>query len=150
MRAILAILSFSLLALVACTPDHVDPSVHGPYTSAKIASVAAQRVASETGGNYYIVTCCGSMSPLINDNDSVVVRAVPLSDALLGHVVAYRPKWYGGGVIVHRLVGKISNGYIGEGDARMAAGQPIKPETFEPITDETFIGEVVDIYQVRP
>lgn len=139
-----------LLLLTACAPGHPDPSIRGPY-SAIDAFITVRKDATSIGGLFYHVTCCGSMLPLIKNGDYVLVRKVPLTDALIDHVVAYRPKWYGGGVIIHRIVGTIANGYIGEGDARATEdGHPITPETSEPITDATFIGEVVTIYQVNP
>lgn len=147
-RLLVALLVLALL--VGCAPRRTDPSISGPYTESA-ALIAARQEAIATDGLFYHITCCGSMLPLIKNGDYVLVRKVPLTDALIGHVVAYRPKWYGGGVIVHRIVGTIANGYIGEGDARIGQdGRPITPETSEPITDATFIGEVTTIYSVTP
>lgn len=146
-RLLIAVIA--VLMLAACAPKHTDPSISGPYTESA-ALIAARQDAIATDGLFYYVTCCGSMLPLIKDGDYVLVRRVPLTDVLIGRVIAYRPKWRNGGVVIHRIVGTIGNGYLGEGDARRASNGPITPETSEPITDATFIGEVVTIYSVSP
>lgn len=144
------ILCLLIIGLVAgCSKRHVDPPVYGPYPDGVAARIAALEAARQSGDLVLHVTCCDSMAPLIRDGDYVVVRRVLLSDDMIGHVAAYRPKWHPSGPIVHRIVDRFGDGYLAEGDARRTnTGIAIKPETKEPVTSEIWVGEVVGIYSV--
>lgn len=134
---------FFFLALGCGYAPHKDPPLH----EEAVATVALQHASQEADlmhGFVAVVTCCGSMKPLIQDGDLLVIVKVPFDDQLLGKVVNYHPKWANGGTVSHRLVsGNATNGFIASGDNNPHS------ETQERVTKAIFNGEVVSIYRTK-
>ncbi len=123
---------------------HIDPPLY-TYDNAKVAEQSARLHAIDVHGTYSQNVCCGSMEPLIYAGDWVVVTPTPFSDALLGHVVVYKPAWNKGDPVLHRLVsGNAKDGFIASGDHNPTS------ETSERVTVADYVGELVAIYRFKP
>jgi signal peptidase I len=134
------LLLFIVSSLISCGyAPHKDPElklVENPMTAAVIAAIDGEGEAS-------LITCCGSMEPLISNGDWVIVKKVEFTNDLLGKVGAYKPTW-SSNVVAHRFVsGNAKDGFIASGD-----NNP-RSEPHEPIRADKFKGEVVTIYR-RP
>lgn len=133
------------LILAGCGyAKHRDPVIY-TFADDKITALSAGLHAKDAGGSVALITCCGSMKPLIQDGDRVVILPKPYSDELLGTVALYRPKWANGRRIAHRLVaGNAAEGYIASGDnnPRSEAGERVRADNYE--------GEIIAIYRTKP
>jgi hypothetical protein len=133
------------LLLAGCGyPERKGPPLY-TYDSAALVQESARLHARDVGG--YVggpITCCGSMLPLIQNGDYLVIAPTPFADSLLGKVGAYAPAWNKGALVAHRFVsGDAKGGFIASGD-----NNP-RSESFEPVTPATYRGEVVGIYRVK-
>lgn len=144
---LLAIAAVFVVALVAgCGyAERKDPPLF-TYETPRVMQESARLQARDVGG--YATGPIGStnsMLPLIRAGDWLVIRPAPFTDALLGKVCTYQPKWHPSGPVAHRFVsGNAQAGFIPSGDANP------RSEAFEPITAATYRGEVVGIYRVQP
>lgn len=123
---------------------HVDPPLYR-YDTAALASESARLHARDAHGKTVLITCGGSMRPLIETGDICVVVPSPFTDKLLGAVVCYKPKWANDRQIVHRLVsGGAADGFIASGDNNAHS------EPDQLVGAANYIGEVIAIYRVSP
>jgi hypothetical protein len=133
-----------LLAFAGCGyAPHNDPALF-TYTDEKVLMLSAQLHARDKGGVVAQVNCCGSMKPLIQNGDWIVIVPTPFTADLLGKVVSYHPQWAKGGNIVHRLVSGTPAGFIASGDNNPTS------EPTEPVTASIYNGEVIAIYRFIP
>lgn len=127
--------------------EHRDPPIIVSATP-RAAQLAADLQAKEATGRWVSqINCCGSMKPLIQDGDWVVIEPAPFTDDLLGRVCLYRrpkddPKFGG---IVHRYVsGDIKDGFIASGDANA------RSESWAPVRADRHVGVVIAIHRSAP
>jgi len=144
-RAALYILGAALLLVSGCGyADRKDPPLY-TYDTLRLAQESARLHARDALG--YATGPIGStnsMLPLIQAGDWLVIAPTPFADSLLGKVCVYAPKWYPSGTVAHRFVsGNARSGFIASGDNNS------RSEPFEPVTAETYRGEVVGIYRVK-
>ena len=134
-----------VLLLAGCGyADKLDPRLY-TFANAKIAAESARLHARDAGGTVTTITCCGSMKPLIQDGDVVVIVPTPYGDSLLGRVAVYTPKWSNGDRIAHRLVsGDAKAGFIASGDNNATS------EANERVRADNYHGEIVAIYRTVP
>ena len=138
-----AVLLWALFIAGCGYAKHIDPQLY-TYDTASVTAESARLHAVSVNGFATTVTCCGSMQPLIQNGDILVVAPSAFGPNLLGKVVVYLPKWNNGGRVAHRLVAAEDGGYIASGDNNATS------EPQEPVTRNTFIGEVVAIYRTTP
>ncbi len=143
--ALVALLCAAVLAFSGCGyPEQKSPPVFA-YDSPLIVQESARLHAREVNG--YVSgpnVCCGSMLPVIQPGDFVIVAPTPFSDALLGKIAVYAPKWNKSNLVAHRFVsGDAQNGFIASGD-----NNP-RSEPWEPVTALIYRGEVVAIYRLK-
>lgn len=142
-RYIFAIFALAFLfSLLGCGyAERLDPNVYTFDTPEQTAAAASKHAVMVTG-TVRPINCCGSMLPLIQNGDLIVIAPVAFTDRLLGRVVVYRggpaENW------VHRLAaGTAEAGFIASGDnnAHSEAGRYV--------TAKNFVGEVVGIYRTQ-
>ena len=149
-RQIGLILAAHLVVLACILAGCGYPERKGPplytYDTPALVQESARLHARDVGG--YVggpIACCGSMKPVIQDGDFLVIAPTPFADDLLGKVAAYAPAWNKGALVAHRFVsGDATRGFIASGD-----NNP-RSESFEPVTAATYRGEVVGIYRLKP
>lgn len=124
--------------------ERIDPPVY-TFANDKITAESARLHAKDADGWVTTITCCGSMKPLIQDGDRVVIVATPYGDRLKGRVAVYAPAWAKGGRVAHRLVaGSAAEGFIASGDNNA------RSEPQERVTAANYLGEIVAIYRTTP
>ncbi len=124
--------------------ERVDPPVRS-FAVDRLTAESARLHARDAGGAVETITCCGSMKPLIQDGDRVVIVPTPYEDRLLGRVTVYAPAWAKGGRIAHRLVaGSAAEGFIASGDNNA------RSEADERVTADNYLGEIIAIYRTQP
>jgi hypothetical protein len=125
-------------------PEQKSPPLYA-YDTPALVRESARLHARDAGG--YVggpIACCGSMKPVIQDGDYLVIAPTPFADALLGKIAAYAPAWNKGRLVAHRFVsGNAKGGFIASGD-----NNP-RSEAFEPVTAATYRGEVIAIYRLK-
>src|SRR5208282_2553765 len=95
---------------------------------------------------YVIVS--GSMAPTLEAGDLVVVRSVSFNSIQVGDVIVFARPTSGGTcgeeIVVHRVVGKASNGgFITQGDNRQTNPMPDEPTEWPYVTASCMKGEVL-------
>ena len=144
-RLLFIFLSLALFA--GCRPRQVNPPVF-TFDSAKERAIAARLHQQDTGGLMFEIQPTGSMLPLLQAGDWIVLDArEPFGKRLLGHVVTYRAAWWrpaDAPPVTHRLVEFDAHGAIAEGDATRGG------ESSYRITDKNWLGEVAGIYRLKP
>ena len=121
---------------------HSDPQLYTYDSAAVTAKSARLHAASVLGGYVLLDTCCGSMKPLIQTGDLLVVQRTPFDlSNLLGRVLVYFPDWNGKQAVAHRTVAVYASGYIMSGDNNPRS----EPEWR--LNAQNYGGEVVAIYR---
>lgn len=148
-----------LLLLTACGyAPHKDPPLY-TYDSALVAQESARLHARDIGGTYHQNLCCGSMVPLIQTGDWIVVAPVslyPFTDDLLGRPCVYQPEWLPQGKLaLHRFTaGNARDGFIASGDGVRpdidANGRDLRTESRYRVKAADYRGQVVGIYRFKP
>lgn len=146
-----AIFGFLFVLIAGCgRAPRVDPPVY-TYDTVAVQEASARIAAkAAVGGVLYSVAPTGSMSPLLQGGDVVVVdKSVPISDSL-GRPVAYWPEWnleYLGMKVpvIHRAVASDKYGLLMEGDSVPHGHSENKYR----VTNSNYIGVVTGIYRVK-
>lgn len=152
--------AFALSAItslfVSCGyPSDIDPMVYWGRASAQ-AMLDAGLHASDIPngkGRYYWVQPTGSMRPLIDDYDWIVVDTGYAYSALKGgHVIMYNAEW-SSAPVTHRLRQMDKYGWIVSGDSVRpdiaANGKSLTTEADLRVTEANYIGLVVAVYTTR-
>lgn len=153
------LLTLLSLALVACGyAPRKDPPLF-TYDSPVLAQESARLHARDIGGTYHQNLCCGSMVPLIQTGDWVVVAPVslhPFTDDLLGRPCVYQPQWSAPfDLVLHRFIsGNARDGFIASGDGVRPdidprTGRDLRSESRYRVTAADYRGQVVGIYRVK-
>ena len=122
---------------------HVDPRLY-VYDNEKVAQESARLEALDKNGWVTKNVCCGSMRPLIQVDDLLVVVPSSFGDHLKGKVAVYKAEWNDNKPVMHRLVsGNAKDGFIASGDNNA------RSEAAERVRADNFVGEVVSIYRTE-
>jgi hypothetical protein len=125
-----------------------------------MAEESARLHARDIGGSFNQNLCCGSMVPLMQAGDWIVVAdpiKVPFTDDLLGRPCVYQPKWLPAGqYVLHRFTsGSARDGFIASGDGVKPdidprTGRDFHSEASYRVTAADYRGRVEGIYRVKP
>lgn len=157
--AALFAVSLVILGLAGCgQAPHDDPQVFWDQTPAQapIAATLHARDLPGGGGKVYHVAPTGSMRPLIDDGDYIVVDTkLEFGSLTAGRPVVYQAEWRTptADPVTHRLSQKDGYGWIASGDAVRPVidenGRNVHSEARYRITAANYRGVVVGVYTTR-
>lgn len=150
MKKTLAFL-FCALLLTACQPKWPETPTYR-YPNRMLVELSAQAHANEIGGYVASIAPTGSMRPVIQDYDLVVISSPkkdPYENLQKGDIVRYdatSSPYFGHGTmfnsVIHRAVYQDKDGWIMSGDNNAMTEMKWR------LTKETYLGKLVAIYRL--
>lgn len=99
--------------------------------------------AQSIDGNVSLIAPTGSMRPLLEGGDYVVLKRVPYAEIKEGDVLSYYATWQSATApaVIHRAVQKDAYGWIMSGDSVSTT------ESFARVTEHNYLGKLIAIYR---